>query len=91
MSIAANSFSDVLTSVSYAGEGTLTSAGSALSSFFASYGNTTDHEVKILEGYAGMTTQQGAAVSGQLSGAMNDDSGHRATVVVCVAFPAQLG
>jgi hypothetical protein len=47
--------------------------------------------VKIVQGYAGMTTQHGATVSGQLSGAMNDDSGHHATVVVCVAFSAQLG
>jgi hypothetical protein len=90
VSIAANSFNDVLASVSYAGEGPLTSAGAALSSFFASYGNKTDHEVKILQGYASMAAQNGTTVSSPITGAMNDDSGNRATVVVCVAFPAQL-
>lgn len=91
VSIAANSFNDVLANVSYAGEGTLTSAGAALSSFFASYGNKTDHEVKIVQGYANTTAQYDGAVSAPITGAMNDDSGHCATVVVCVAFPAQLG
>ena len=91
VSVAANSFDDVLASVSYAGEGSLISAGAALSSFFASYGNKTDHEVRILQGYASMTAQNGSTVSGPITGSMNDDSGHKATVVVCVAFPAQLG
>jgi len=89
-SIANNGFSNVNAGVSYAGGAPLASVGVALSSFFASFGSTTDHEVRTISGYGEIASVLPGAVTSPLTGAMQDGSGHHASVALAIAFPAQL-
>jgi hypothetical protein len=91
VSVANNGFSNTIAGVSYAGDGPIASVGVALSSFFASFGTSTDHEVKTISGYGEMASIYPGAVTSPLTGTMQDDSGHQASVALSIAFPAQLG
>jgi len=86
-------FSNQAASVSYSqGLGSLQSAGGAMSYLYVSYGSSTDHHVKTIEGFVTSVTFNVAQndASGALTAEMNDDSGHDATATFTAAFPADL-